>query len=67
MVLRHESALDEAIECKVRMLVGLGEEEFPTGNELAIATDRDDNTDMVDNGKILGIDISSGETGGAQV
>jgi len=65
-VLRHEGALDWAIGRKVKMLLSL-RKEFPAGNIWVTATAQDDDTRMADMGKVLGIDIPSGEIGRAQV
>ena len=67
MILRHESALDGAVDCKVRVVLSLREEVFPTGNEVVTATRQDDNTQSVDIGKVLGIDIPSRDSGRSQV
>jgi hypothetical protein len=48
------------------MLPSLGKE-FPAGNMRVTATAQDDDTRMADIGKVLGIDIPSGDTGRAQV
>ena len=66
MILRHAGALDRAIARKARTLLGLGKE-FPAGNMRVTATAQDDDTRMAGIGKILGIDIPSGDTGRAQV
>ena len=66
MILRHAGALDRAMARKARILLGLGKE-FPAGNMGVAATAQDDDTQMVDMGKVPGIDIPSGETGRAQM
>ena len=65
-VLRHQGALDQAIARKARIPPSLGKE-FPAGNMWVAASTQDDDTRMVDMGKVPGIDIPSGETGRAQV
>ena len=66
MIRRRESAFDGAMECKVRILLSLREEELPTGNELVTATRHNDNTQMADIRKLLEIDIPSGDGGHVQ-
>jgi hypothetical protein len=51
---------------KGRILPGLGKE-LPAGNMGVTASAQDDDTRMVDMGKVPGIDIPSGETGRAQM
>jgi hypothetical protein len=65
MIRHRESALDGAIECKVRILLSLGRE-FLSGNVRVTATPKNDNARMVDIGKVLEIDIPSGENGQVQ-
>jgi hypothetical protein len=62
--LRHAGALDRALARKARILPGLGKE-FPAGDMRVAATAQDDDTRMGDMGKVLGMDIPSGETGRA--
>jgi hypothetical protein len=66
MILRHESALDGAIQCKVKVVLSL-RKEFPTGNVWVTATAQDDDTWMADIGKVLGIDNLSCDSGYEQV
>jgi hypothetical protein len=65
-ILRHAGAPDRAIARKARTLPGL-RKEFPAGNMRVTASAQDDGTRMADIGKVLGIDIPSGDTGRAQV
>jgi hypothetical protein len=64
--LRHAGALDWAIGRKVKMLLSL-RKEFPAGNMRVTASAQDDDARMADIGKVLGMDIPSGDTGRAQV
>jgi hypothetical protein len=65
-ILRHAGAVDRAMARKGRILPGLGKE-LPAGNMGVTASAQDDDTRMVDMGKVPGIDIPSGETGRAQM
>jgi hypothetical protein len=65
-ILRHAGALDRAICPQSEDTAGSGKE-FPAGNMRVTATARDDDTRRADIGNVLGIDITSGDTGRAQV
>ncbi|MGO8735627.1 MAG: hypothetical protein ACLQVM_22845 [Terriglobia bacterium] len=65
MIRRRESAFDGAIECKVRILLSVGEG-LLSGNVRVAATPKNDNAQMVEIGNVLEIDIPSGEGGHVQ-
>jgi len=66
MIPRRESPFDRALDRKLRILLSR-RNELPTGNRRAIASHRDDDTDLENLHEILGIDIPSGDTGASEV
>jgi hypothetical protein len=66
MVSCQESAFDRVFDRKLSILLSR-RNELPTGNFRAIVFLRDDDTDLENLHEILGIDIPSGDTGGAGV
>jgi len=62
MIPRRESPFDR----KLRILLSR-RNELPTGNRRAIASHRDDDTDLENLHEILGIDIPSGDNGASEV
>jgi len=63
---RQESAFDRPLDRKLRILLSR-RNELPGGNLTAIASHRDDDTDLENLHEILGIDIPSGDTGASEV
>jgi hypothetical protein len=64
MIPRQESALDRALDRKLRILLSR-RNELPTGNLRAVTSRRDEDTDLENLHEILGLTFRPGDAGAA--